>query len=214
MEMPKGIQFLELTPEKVKSLWEKLNVIEGLFDDYSKGNFQVFLSALQDRNSVWLERTDGNGLLYLTQVRPGLSAQGHVVFWDKRLRGREDFTLETLLWLMDMLKLQKVNVWLPTYAKAAIAFTKRVGFKFEGHIRNWSYSKGKLFDIDAFGITREEAENEWFHGIGDERVRRTVHGSSNGLVQESESTTDGDTGDTNEQPVNATDATEHREVRS
>lgn len=198
MEMPEGVQLMELTPDKVKLLWDKLHVIDGLFDDMTRGNFQYFVSRLQQPDSVWLEREDGNGILYLTSVIPGLSAFGHVVYWDKRLRGREDFTLSTLLWLMDMLSLRKINVWLPDYSKAAIAFVKRLGFKHEGTLRMWSYSNGKLFNMEAFGITQEEALNGRLHETGDGDVPRTVSGSSEQVVHEQhgeDDTTDADTGD-------------------
>jgi len=184
MEMAKGVHLMQLTPQKVTELWDKLHVIDGLFDDYTRGNYQMFVQRLQAPDSVYLERDDNNGILYLTGVVPGLRAYGHVVYWDKRLRKREDSTLSCLQWLMSMLSLRKVNVWLPSYAKAAMGFTKRMGFKHEGTLRNWSYSNGQLFDIEAFGITSEEVFNERFHETADAGVRSTTPESSDGLVSE------------------------------
>lgn len=182
---------MELSPQKVNELWDKLHVIDGLFDDYTKGNYNLFVQRLQSRDSVYLERDDGNGILYLTGVKPGLGAFGHVVYWDKRLRGREEFTLSCLQWLITMLSLRKVNVWLPAYSKAAIAFTKRLGFKHEGTIRSWSYSNGKLFDIEAFGITSEEVYNERLHESADGNVRGTTSRSSEELLQQPGPSKDG-----------------------
>lgn len=183
-EVPKGAHLMQLTPQKITELWDKLHVIDGLFDDYTRGNYQLFVQRLQLPNSVYLERDDGNGILYLTDVVPGLKASGHVVYWDKRLRGREDFTLSCLQWLINMLSLRKVNVFLPSYAKAAIAFTKRMGFTHEGTLRRWSYSDGKLFDMESFGITNEEVYNERIHESGDGDIRRTVSEGRDELVSE------------------------------
>ena len=217
MEMPKGVRLMELTPDKVKELWDKLHVIDGLFDDMTKGNFQLFVSRLQAPDSVWLEREDGNGILYLTSVIPGLSAFGHVVYWDKRLRGREDFTLECLHWLMDMLRLRKVNVWLPDYSKAAHAFIKRLGFTQEGKLRAWSFSGGKLFDMHTFGIMYEEVINGRLHETGDGHISRSTPEHGNGLVSEPTETgrsTDGRTGDSDLRSGSQPDAEHDREIRT
>lgn len=158
MDMPKGIQFLELTSkEKVLELWEKLNSISGLWDDFTVNRPDLFFQSLQAPNSVWLERTDGNGILYLKSVVPGLSASGHLVYWDRRLRGREKETMDALRWVMQSIPLQKVNLFLPDYAGSVRRFADRCGFKQEGCIRKWSYSGGKTFDVYVFGITRDEA---------------------------------------------------------
>lgn len=171
MELPKGVHLLQLSKEKALELWEKLNGIKGLWDDLTVNRPEVFFRNLSSPDSVWLERDDGNGILYLRGVIPGLSASGHVVYWDRKLRGREDFTLGVLRWLMQNIPLQKVNLYLPDYAPSVRSFAKRVGFKQEGLIRRWSYSGGKTFDIYVFGITREEA----FASMEDEDG--TVHGT-------------------------------------
>lgn len=190
MDMPEGVQFLSLDSiDKVKDLWDKLHEIPGLFDDLHVDRVDLFMNMLRSPDTVWLERTDGNGILYLTEVVPNLSANGHIVYWDKRLRGREEFTLNVLRWLMQSIPLVKVNVFLPDYAKVARAFTERMGFKREGKLRNWSYQNGKLFDMFAFGITLEEALNGQLNETNGSDVPVSVPGH----VQ---SVRSGETGDT------------------
>lgn len=155
--LPQGVQLLELTPQKGQMLWDTFNQINGIFDDYHKDRPDLFLQRLVAPDTVWLEREDGNGVLYLTEVVRGLSAVGHIVYWDKKLRGREEFTLDCLRWLMDTIPLQKVNVFLPDFAKTAHAFATRMGFKQEGKIRNWTFYDAKMHDMFIFGMTREEA---------------------------------------------------------
>lgn len=158
--LPEGTELLVLTPEKAAMLWSKLSEIPGLFDDFTVNRPDIFLQGLLAPDSVWLERSDGNGILYLRNVKPGLSASGHIVYWDKRLRGREEFTKNVMRWLMRNIPLQKINLWLPDYSQNARAFAERCGFKEEGCIRKWSYSNGRLYDIYAYGITQEEAFEE------------------------------------------------------
>lgn len=155
--LPEGVHILELSPEKAQEIWDKFSAIPGIFDDYSKNRPDLFLQRLLAPDTVWLERDDGNGVLYLTDVIRGLSAVGHIVYWDKRLRGREDFTMNCLRWLMDVIPLQKINVFLPDFAKTAQAFATRMGFKQEGKLRNFSFYDTKLHDCFLFGMTREEA---------------------------------------------------------
>jgi hypothetical protein len=156
---PKGTRYLELIPEKIHNIWLKLSQISGLFDDYMKNSPDMFFARVKMPNSIWLERTDGNGILYLTDVMIHLSASAHMVYWDRRLSGRENFTMDCLRWAMEHADLKKINLYLPGYARAARHFADKLGFKREGEVRRWSYSEGKLFDIVIYGMTREEAFN-------------------------------------------------------
>ena len=202
MDAPKGTKWLELTKEKALWLWEKLNEIPGLWDDFTVNRPDLFFRELSAPDSVWLEKEDGNGILYLKKVVPGLSASGHVVYWDKRLRGREEFTMDTLRWMMQTIPLQKINLFLPDYAGAARNFATRCGFKEEGRIRKWSYSGGKTFDIYVYGVTREEAfeqaevDNGPVHGTDSDEIRSGGPGVSGPVSELDQPTTgDGDTGD-------------------
>lgn len=166
-DAPEGTHILELTPDKVRFLWEKLSGISGLWDDYTRGNFQRFLLTLETPNSVWYEMDDGNGILYMTDIIEGLSGSAHFVYWDRKLRGREEFTMGCLRFVFSALDLKKVNVYLPEYAGAAIHFVGKLGFKREGKIRCWSYSEGKLFDEYLYGMTREEVFDVGLHETDD-----------------------------------------------
>lgn len=157
-EMPKGVRFLQIeSMEQVQSLWEKFASISGLFDDFHRDRADLFVQKLKSPNTVWLELEDGNGLYYLTNVIPNLSATGHFVFWDRKLKGREELTMDVMRWLMSKVPLVKVNSYQPDYAKAARRFAENIGMKREGIIRRWSYSDGKLFDMFVYGMTSEEA---------------------------------------------------------
>jgi hypothetical protein len=162
-EVPEGTRTLAGDAKKLGEIWDRISSISGVFDDYARGRPDMFLSLYFSPDTWWLEREDGNGILYLTKIVPRLSAQAHVIYWDKRLRGREAFTLNCLLFAVNAFDLQKINVILPEFAGAAVAFTERLGFKKEGLVRNWSYSNSKLYGVYFYGMTREEVTNGTGH---------------------------------------------------
>jgi len=158
-EVPEGTRQLVGGIDKLSEIWNRISGISGVFDDYTKGRVDMFLGLFLRPDTWWLEREDGNGILYLTNIQPRLSAQAHVIYWDKKLRGREAFTMNCLLFAVNAFDLKKVNLTLPDYAGAAIAFAERIGFKREGLLRNWSYSNSKLYSVYWYGMTREEVIN-------------------------------------------------------
>lgn len=168
---PKGTKYLELAPDRIMFIWSKLNAINGIFDDYTRNRPELFAVKIRDPNSLWLELEDGNGVLYMTNIMPHLSATAHVTYWDRRLSARSELTMDCLRWAFEHLDLQKINLYLPHFAHRVHEFARQLGFRKEGRIRRASYSEGKLYDVVIFGITREEASN----GTG-------IHGSdSNGI---------------------------------
>jgi hypothetical protein len=176
--LPDGAQMLVLDPEKLMKIWNHFNTIPGILDDYGKERFDIFQMAFYSQDSVWIERTDGNGLLYATSIIPHLSANVHFVYWDRHLAGREQFTIDCLRWVMHVGDLKKVNAWIPHFCSVAHKFARKLGFKQEGYIRNWSYSQGKLYDILCFGMTKEEV----FDGIISESNTANTQAGTNGHV--------------------------------
>ena len=169
ISLPPGTCTLVLTPEKLRALWETFSGISGLLDDYGKGRFDIFVSKFCDPDSIWLECTDFPGVVYATGIRAGLSAFVHFTFLDRKLRGREQFLLDVLQWLVNMLQLEKVNCFVPDYCRTLLAFLGRLGFTTEGKIRNWSRHDGQLFSVVALGMTKEEVNGRVFP-TADERI--------------------------------------------
>jgi hypothetical protein len=157
---PDGVHLLVLKGyEDVYKLWDKFRLVPSIFDDFTRGDFDRFSRLLTNPSTIWLELDDGDGIMYLTEIMPGLSAYAHFVFWDKKLRGREQLLINTMRWAMITLNLVKINAWIPDFAKAAIHFAEKLGFQKEGVLRRWSISNGKLYDKVALGMTREEVLN-------------------------------------------------------
>ncbi len=188
IDLPEGLRFVELTVEKAVEMWNRMNDISGLFDDYTKGNFESFRANVESPNSLWLETTQGDGLLYLLDIVRGLSASAHFIFWDRKLKGKEELCKAALRFAMTHIPLVKVNVFLPDYATHLNHFIKRLGFTKEGMIRRWSISNGRLFDVYVYGITYEEAiEDGTIHESADYvSGGQGVHRPSAGLFRQPE----------------------------
>ena len=159
---PSGTHYLAADQARLIKIWKILAGINGIFDDFMANRLDLFLASYMQPNTVWLERDDGNGILYLTDVVPHLSAKAHIVYWDKKLRGREKETLEGVRWAINAMDLKKVRVELPDFAKAAIHFVVKMGFHLDGTMRRLSYSGGRLYDLLCYSMLDEEAYN----GIG------------------------------------------------
>lgn len=153
---PPGTRYLTVDLAAITELWERFSAIRGMFDDDRKDRPDIFVTNLKRRDSLWLERTDGNGILYLLDIKENLSATAHFVYWDRKLSGREDFTMGCLKWAVERLNLEKVTLYLPHFATAAIRFATRLGFRKEGQIRRWARADGELYDIVVLGMVQEE----------------------------------------------------------
>jgi hypothetical protein len=166
IDLPEGTRLIELDLQKADVLWDKFSDIPGVFDDLNRGRKDMFIGSLFSKDSVWIETEDDSGLFYLTKVVPGLHASAHVVFWDKKLRGKEELTLDLVRFCMQNIPLRKINVFLPDFSKSLKHFLERCNFKLEGKIRRWSLSDGRFFDVFVYGITYEEAFDGTVHATG------------------------------------------------
>jgi len=182
IQPPRGVHILELHGyEDIYKLWDRFRAIKIIFDDYTREDFERFVRLLMNPATLWLETDDGNGILYLTEITPGLSAAAHFAFWDGKLSGREGLLIECMKWAVIVLNLVKINVWIPEFAKAAVHFSEKIGFKREGVLRRWSYSNGALYDVIALGITREEVLNGSVYDAERSRAKGKLGGSSDEL---------------------------------
>lgn len=157
IKLPEGTHLLDLNDQVVAKIWEHAHNVNGILDDFTEQDFPRFVESMRAWNTVVLIADGGTGIMYATNIREGLSAQVHFMFWDGKLRGREELLRSVLQWFFATFHLQKVNAIIPDFCKALIRFAKRIGMAEEGAIRRHSYSKGRLYDIVCLGILREEA---------------------------------------------------------
>lgn len=144
------------TQESVVELWNKLQEFPQVFDDFGKGNFDEFVGKLFHRNNLFFDIGDGLGIACGFGVRPGLDMVLHLVMFDKRLRGREPLFLEMMGFCFDRLKLRRMTAIIASDCQTAIRLVQRLGFVREGVMREALKRNDHLFDVECYGILREE----------------------------------------------------------
>lgn len=158
-------QNLGLTPEKIKELWVKASKYPVLFSDSTGGKFEPFYWTLVNPMSIWFEvrsslsRDGPLGLLYLTDIHPGIDATAHFTFWDKRAVGREPLILFIAEWLMDHFNLMRLGTAIPPYQKGVVRFVERLGFVKEGEARDATLYNGEVWPLIMFGMTRRDLDS-------------------------------------------------------
>lgn len=109
------------TDRAIAEVADKLQSVPNFLD--SRG-----LDSLKD--PTWqLMEVDDVGMFMLDHIHPGKHARIHAVFWDKRLRGREELGRRvTQYWLEEF---DLVAIICSTYVerRATIAYVKRCGYQ-------------------------------------------------------------------------------------
>lgn len=165
-KVTRQVRLCKLDTAKIAWLYEKLSPFDTLFDDYIRGDFEdflrVFLKPLPSGDVeaaalVW--EVDDVGILYLTDIVPGVEALVHAAFWDRRLNGRENLVREMVKFLFSNFDFNRLTARIGLFSKPTLEFVERVGFKKEGRLRQATRYKGDWFDVNIYSILREEVEN-------------------------------------------------------
>ena len=159
----RSVRPMVLNGEDIVRLWFKLSKFPILFASPQETNFRNFVRILQDPYTVLLE-VDDIGMFMISDLTPGVEAKIHISFWDSRLSGREPLLRELTKWVLDVLHVRRVSAPIRADARAMRAFMDRVGFYFEGALKNWVQRETKYFDLHLYGVTREEVDVHWMNG--------------------------------------------------
>lgn len=163
-EIMRGVTPMRMTPQNMKTFWEKSRQFRTIFTEEVNGDFkkfcELFLSgdgdSLRAHGLFWLI-DDFVGVFYITHITE-LDAQCHFTFFDRRLKGREELTKAFIRYGFEHFGFRRINVEIPKYAsKHTFGFTFALGFVKEGEKRKAAKYKGDWFDVVCFGLLREEA---------------------------------------------------------
>ncbi len=102
---------------------------------------------------------DDVGILYLTDIRAGVSALAHFNFWDRRFRGREELCREMLRYAFRKFKFHRITVQVGLYAAPLMTAVERLGFIKEGRMREATLYKGAWFDVNLYSILEREVQD-------------------------------------------------------
>jgi len=157
---------MPLSPENLKLFWEKSKNFKYIFDNAVGGDFKKFCELflyngpngeLCSNGLFWIV-DDFVGIYYMTRIVPGLDAEVHYTFFDRRHRGRLGITLEMLRYAFMKYKFRRLSVEIPLFAtKYSFEFITQLGFKKEGRKRKAIWHNDDWFDVAIFGMLKEEA---------------------------------------------------------
>lgn len=161
----RSVYALQLTPENMKIFWEKARKFNHLFDEEVRGDFKKFAALLLSdaptggvqANGLFWVIDDFVGVFYMTRIRPGVDAEVHYTFFDRRQNGRVHLTKEMLRYAFQKYAFRRLSVEIPMYASAhTFTFVTALGFRREGKRRKAKWFNDAWFDVQQFGLLREE----------------------------------------------------------
>lgn len=87
---------------------------------------------------VWRD-ADLVGILLLNEVVPFIDARCHFLFFDDALADKRQLCLNLMGWAFEHIPVETLRVELPTYARALLKYVRKLGFRFEGELRPFSW---------------------------------------------------------------------------
>jgi RimJ/RimL family protein N-acetyltransferase len=149
------VDLFKASGKNTKRLWDTFRKFSHLFCDQTAGDYSAFVRWLLDPSTI-VVTVDDVGILYATELIPGLDAMVHYFFWDRQVEGRHRVILRVLQWGFETFGLHRINIEVPRHAYTALHRIHRMGLRFEGVRREGQLYKGKWHDILLFGVLQDE----------------------------------------------------------
>ena len=119
-------------------LFAKLHGLPSMFSNTPLLSVDKVLEGIDKGLILFL--VDQVGILAIRDIQSPLSAEVHMTFWDKRLRGREQLAIEMCNFMHKKADVAILWTAMPSTSKSSLAFAKRIGFR----VQNWEI--GATFD--------------------------------------------------------------------
>lgn len=158
---------MQLTPEKLKWLWEEMNRYRTLFSDLTRGDVSNFYDLITSPNSLWLEIYEDLapvslqhkmiGIAYWTGMQNLMDADAHLIFFDRKPAEKADLCREIIRWFFKHNpEFHRMSATLPHIYHATIRLAKKIGFKIEGRRRQSQLMGGRRIDEVMLGLLASE----------------------------------------------------------
>lgn len=167
---PKGdvlrsVRFMTLSMDNIKAFWHKARNFPLLFGKEIADDFSKFLNLVLhegkdgiEPNGLFYVIDDFVGLFYLTNIVPKSDAIVHYTFFDKRQKGRLQLTKSMLAFVFNHYDFRRLTVETPAFVShITTQFILDLGFVREGRRRKSVYINNDWYDVECFGILKEEA---------------------------------------------------------
>lgn len=114
------------------------------------------MNSLADPGSMFFEIGDALGLISISSVRLEMDGLLHFVFFDRKMKGKEDVLWAVLREAFRIGKLRRMTVALPEDRYLVLTFLVGMGFKIEGRMRKGFKTADDYVDTLLLGLLREE----------------------------------------------------------
>lgn len=158
LSLPAGVHLLTAAPWKLHDVWDKIKSFDAIFGNDYMRNEVVYMEQFLQPDTVVLE-LDG-GIILLTHIVEGVRCEVHLVFWDHKLSARQELLTELLVWTFITFDLVRIETFVASYAKSLMRFIeKKMGFVYEGTMRNRVMHEGVPTNLKVYSMLREEVLN-------------------------------------------------------
>jgi RimJ/RimL family protein N-acetyltransferase len=146
------------TPTFVEALWAKMRTQDYVFDDFYRGNEQLFAESLLNRGAMHFIVGEQQGYAVVRNLYASDNAELHYCIWDRKMAFRDisECGTELVNFLFKRLKVARITAPIPINNPNAKKFATMLGFKFEGTIRKSFLFHDKRYDIDIYGLLKED----------------------------------------------------------
>lgn len=156
-----GVKEMVFTPEKITWLWQEMSKYRTLFNDYTRGSHENYISLITLPDSYWMEVIDIQkripvGIMYLTDLSRVIDPQAHILFFDRQLSNKAPICREILRHVVAKFAFHRLTAVIPEIYHATIRLALRLGFKREGITRESQYIGGKWVNEVILGILADE----------------------------------------------------------
>ena len=155
LNLPEGVRFASFTRERLWSLWKEMSPYVKLFGDDWMRDPEVFMKVMLAPDTVVVETEFG--MIFLVRLREGIRGEVHLYFWDHKLSAHTDWLHECLIWAFLNYDLMRIETFVPQDSRAVTRFLReKLGFKFEGIMRNRTLLNGRFINVEIYSILRDE----------------------------------------------------------
>ncbi len=153
------IREMTFTPERIGWLGEQLKKYPSLTTDPTKQDPSILWKSVSSPQSYWTEVWKADvlvGILFLSDIQPGVDARVHPIFFDRSLSDKVEICLDGLRWAKHQFMLHRFTAALPEIYFATVRMAKKIGFVQEGTRREVYLINGRWCDEFVFGLLASE----------------------------------------------------------
>lgn len=177
-DVTRHVYKMPLSLENLKRFWENASKFRTLFTAEINNDFTKFCEIFLHQNGGTVEANglvyvidDFTGVFYMTNIIPSVDASVHYSFFDRRHKGREILIHECLKYAFIHFGFRRLSTEVPLFlaptpdkryavederATGIFKFVEALGFVKEGRKRKAMLYKNDWFDVNQYGILREE----------------------------------------------------------